>query len=388
MARYQFFAVCPRHTEPLVIEELASHGVTDARAYAGGVQFACEPAPCMAFILHTRIASKVLLRIASRVCADEDALYATARRIPWEKCFGVEKSVRVDVSAHRSPLASLDFALLRVKDAVCDRFRDTCGARPDVDKGNPGVRIHVFLDGTTATFYFNVAGEALFKRGWRTEKGEAPLKENLAASLLKLAGWNPSIPLMDPFCGSGTIAIEAAQTAIGLPAGLSRRFGFENLRLFDAEVFAEIREEAKSRVRYDAPVKIAASDISTIVVGKARANALRAGLGALLEDGRLTFAATDARDLEPAGAPGFVVCNPPYGEQSNPKSASVAGMVKDVGNNFKRRFAGWSVFMLTSDRALPREMRLKESRKIEIYNGPLECRFFRFDMVAGSNRKP
>ena len=237
------------------------------------------------------------------------------------------------------------------------------------------------------TFYLDLCGEALFKRGWREDKGEAPLKENLAAALLKLAGWTPDTPLQDTFCGSGTIAIEAAQIACNMAPGLKRHFLFENFADFDKELWQEIKDDALAAVNRSAKVTIAASDISSIVVEKARENARKAGLGALLDDGRLNFKQCDARKAEPATAAGLLISNPPYGEQSNPKSASVAAMMKDVADNLKHHFAGWTAWLLTSDRLLPRQMRLSESRKVPLMNGPLECRFFKFDLVAGSMKR-
>ena len=149
----------------------------------------------------------------------------------------------------------------------------------------------------------------------------------------------------------------------------------------------EMKEDAKAEVNLHVPVKICASDISSIVVSKAQSNAQRAGLQTLLDDGRLTFSQCDAREVSPCHENGIIVTNPPYGEQSNPKSATVASMMKNVADNLKRQFSGWTAWMLTSDRKLPNQMRLSESRKIVIFNGPLECRFFKFEMVRGSFRK-
>ena len=157
--------------------------------------------------------------------------------------------------------------------------------------------------------------------------------------------------------------------------------------MFDLELWEELKEDARAAVNLSANVKIAASDISSIVVEKAQSNAERAGLGPLLRDGRLTFTRCDAREVTPQAENGMIVTNPPYGEQSNPKSASVASMMKNVADNLKRQFSGWTAWMLTSDRKLPQQMRLSESRKIVIFNGPLECRLFKFEMVSGSFRR-
>lgn len=226
----------------------------------------------------------------------------------------------------------------------------------------------------------------MFKRGWRVEKGEAPLKENMAAGLLALSGWTPDQPLLDPFCGSGTIAIEAAQIACNMAPGLNRSFAFEKLNIFDLQEWQEMKEDAKAEINLHTSVQIRGSDISSIVVSKAQANAQRAGLQALLDDGRLVLAQGDARQVSAFSDKGFIVTNPPYGEQSNPKSATVASMMKNVADNLKKSFSGWTAWMLTSDRKLPSQMRLSESRKIVIFNGPLECRFFKFEMVKGSFR--
>lgn len=250
------------------------------------------------------------------------------------------------------------------------------------------MRIQAFITYDQVTFYLDLAGEALFKRGWRLTHGEAPLKENLAAGLLMLSGWTPEMPLVDPFCGSGTIAIEAARMAANMAPGLTRSFAFEKLEGFDMDLWREMKEDARSAVNPYAKVQIRASDISSLVVEKARENAARAGLSAMLDDGRLTFTQGDAREvLPPEGVTGVLIANPPYGEQSNPKSASIRSMMKSVADHLKAHYAGWTAWMLTSDRTLPGQMRLKESRKIVLFNGPLECRFFRFDMVAGSNRR-
>ncbi len=387
MANYHFFAVCPRALEGVLEEELKGLGAQNTRQNPGGVLYEGPLSLAMRTCLHSRFASRVLMKIATRQYYDSHDIYDMAHLLPWEKFFEADAKIRVDVTAKNSPLESLDFTTLRIKDGICDRFREGCGVRPSIEKTNPDVRIHAFITERHCTFYLNLSGDPLFKRGWRIEKGEAPLKENLAAGLLTLCAWDKQSPLMDIFCGSGTIAIEAAQMACGIAPGLNRSFAFENLRIFDMDEWEEIKEDARAEVNLSADIRIAASDISSIVVEKAASNAHRAGLAQLLADGRLSFTRCDAREVAPIAEAGTVVSNPPYGEQSNPKSASVASMVKDVADNLKRQFSGWTAWMLTSDRKLPQQMRLSESRKIVIFNGPLECRFFKFEMVRGNFRR-
>ncbi len=382
-----FFAVCPRGVEELLAAELDALGAASVKPAAGGVLFSGEMPVAYAANLHSRIASRVLLRVAGGPYRSETDVYELARAVAWEREFDVHQSLRVDVTATRSPLRSLQFATLRVKDAIADRARDRTGARPSVDRAHPDVQVLAHLEASTAHLYIDLSGEALFKRGWRADKGEAPVKENLAAALLWLSGWQPGMPLLDPFCGSGTIAIEAACITTRRAPGLERSFAFERLKRHDDAAWQSMRRQAHEAIDDDAPMNIAGRDISTRVIELACANARRAGLLRVLERGGLRFEAMDARKGEPTAAAGIVVSNPPYGEQSNPKSASVASMMCDLAAQLKRAFSGWSAWLLSADRDLPRQMRLKESRKIVLFNGPIECRFFRFDMVAGSMRR-
>ena len=385
---HRFYAACPWGLEAVLEEELAACGAKRSRKTPSGVMFEGTIETAYLACLRSRIASRVMMEVSFHDYWDSRDIYEQARRTPWELYFTPDQTFRISISAHRAPLKSLEFTTLRIKDAVCDRFRELAGTRPDISRESPDVQIAAFLDKKYCTLYIDLSGESLFKRGWRTDKGEAPLKENMAAGLLKLSGWTPDMPLLDPFCGSGTIAIEAASIACGLVPGISRSFGFEKLLNFDRELWTELREDAKSEVNLHRKVSITASDISSIVVRKAEANALRAGLGGLLESGNLKFSVCDARNvLPPTETPGIIVANPPYGEQSTPRSATVGSMMRHVADNLKHNFAGWTAWMLTSDRHLPGEMHLKEGRKTVLFNGPLECRFFKFDLVAGSNRR-
>jgi putative N6-adenine-specific DNA methylase len=385
-ATHTYFAICPRHLEAALADELRALGALRVQPDAGGVSFEGELATGYAANLHSRIASRILWQVAQASYASEDDLYALALDTRWEDHFDARQTLRVDVNATRTPLRSLEFAMLRIKDGIVDRLRDTTGARPSIDRTAPDVRVFGFLDAGTATLYLDLSGEPLFKRGWRADKGEAPLKENLAAGLLTLAGWTPEAPLLDPFCGSGTIVIEAACLAAQRAPGLERRFAFERLRSHDRSAWRTLHDAARARVRDDAPAQIVGQDISTRVVDTARGNASLARLDAWLADGRLRLAAVDARQAEPSAPRGLIVTNPPYGQQSAPRSASVPAMMSAVGDRLKQRFAGWDVWMLSSDRDLPRQLRLSEKRKTVLFNGPLECRFFRFEIVAGQYR--
>jgi putative N6-adenine-specific DNA methylase len=381
-----FFAVCPRGLEAALSDELLARGAKSLRAEAGGVAFNGTLAVGYAANLHSRIASRILWQVGRRGYLTEQHLYDATQEVRWQDLMSAQQTLRVDVTASRSPLQSLEFAMLRIKDGIVDRLRDLTGARPSIDRSNPDVRVFAYLDATTVTLYVDLSGEALFKRGWRADKGEAPLKENLAAGLLALAGWTPSTPLADLFCGSGTIVIEAASIAAKRAPGLSRRFAFERLRGFDSHAWRRLKDTARAAVDDNSIATLAGSDISARVVEQAIVNAQLAGLQTWLDDGRLRFNAVDARVATPSAPTGTIVSNPPYGEQSAPRSASVPDMMSRVGDRLKQHFTGWDAWFLTADRRLPRQMRLQETRKTVLFNGPLECRFFRFELVAGAYR--
>lgn len=383
-----YFAACPRGLEGALADELDALGAQDVRETGGGVGFSGTLAIGYAANLHSRIASRVLWQVGRRGYTNEQHLYDATQEVRWHELLSAQQTLRVDVTASRSPLPSLEFAMLRIKDGIVDRLRDKTGARPDIDRVNPDVRVFGYLDARTVTLYVDLSGEPLFKRGWRADKGEAPLKENLAAGLLRLSGWTPDVPLLDPFCGSGTIVIEAATIATRRAPGLAREFAFQRLGNFESRTWQRLLGEAQAAVDDTAAFVIAGSDISTRVVEQARANALLAGLEVPLGDGRLRFEARDARTAEPPADSGMIVCNPPYGEQSAPRSASVPKMMGEIGDRLKAAFPGWHAWFLTSDRELPRQMRLKETRKTVLFNGALECRFFRFEVVGGSYRHP
>jgi putative N6-adenine-specific DNA methylase len=381
-----YFAVCPGGLEAALADELDALGAREVREEGGGVAFNGTRELGYAVNLHSRIASRVLWQVGRRGYTTEQHLYDATQEVRWQDLMSAQQTLRVDVTASRSPLKSLEFAMLRIKDGIVDRLRTLSGARPSIDRQDPDVRVFAYLDQRTVTLYIDLSGEPLFKRGWRADKGEAPLKENLAAGLLALAGWTPEVPLLDPFCGSGTIVIEAATIATRRAPGLHRPFAFERLANFDRAAWRRLKDKALAAVDDTATAQIVGSDISTRVIEQARANARLAGLDAFLGDGRLRLEGCDARTVEPPAEHGMIISNPPYGEQSAPRSSTVPKMMGEVGDRLKAAFPGWHAWFLTSDRQLPRQMRLSETRKPVLYNGALECRFFRFELVGGRYR--
>jgi putative N6-adenine-specific DNA methylase len=339
--------------------------------------------------LHSRIASRVLLRMAQSSYANENDIYDLVLAQPWEDWFGVDHTIRVDVTAVKSPLRSLEFTTLKIKDAVCDRFRDQFDKRPSVDTRAPDIRIVGFLDQRNFTIYIDTSGEALFKRGWREETGDAPLRENLAAGMLRVAGWKPGITLFDPMCGSGTILIEAAQMVQGIAPGARRSFAFEKFNDFKPAPWQAMKDAVKTNPAPAEP-SIFGSDISGDMVAMTRHNLRVAGI-----EFDVPLKQIEAQEVKPpTEAPGILLTNPPYGERIGVRGDSTMApddmaqaFYTSLGTTLKQRFAGWTVFLFTADLSLPKLLRLKEARKTPFFNGALECRLFRFDMVAGYNRR-
>ena len=383
-----FFAPCPRGLEPLLAEDLKAAGAGAVRIVPGGAQFSGNWETCYRVNLESRIASRVLWRVAQGAYGKEDDVYRLAHAVDWPALFEVERTLRVYVTAVKSPLKSLEFITLRVKDALCDRFRDACGRRPSVDTARPEVRIHLFLTANEATLYLDTSGEPLWQRGHKIAKVEAPLKENLAAGILRLIGWRPGIPLYDPMCGSGTFLIEAAHMSLGDAPGLSREpgeFGFERLRNFDAELWRSLCRAAAAR-RETAPtaLPIRGADLSADAVARARQNLDYAGLGGMIEVRQGDILSSPPPWVGESA--GILIANPPYGERLG-EVAELAAFYPRLGDALKRQYAGWDCWFFSADTALPKLIGLAVKRRIPLFNGPLECRLYRFPMVAGGNRQ-
>jgi putative N6-adenine-specific DNA methylase len=378
----QFFASSPRGLEALLVAELAALGARNTVQLPGGVAFRGDWGVCYAANLWSRLASRVLWRVAEFGYAGEDDLYEAARKVDWTRYFAVERTLRVNVSATRSPLKSLDFATLRVKDAVCDRFREAAGSRPSIDRANPDVRVHAYLEAARGALYLDTSGEPLFKRGWRSGAGEAPLRENLAAGIVLLSGWKFDEPLLDPMCGGGTILVEAAAMARGRAPGAKRSFGFEKLRVFDPELWKRIQNRKTESSPASAPLRIVGSDNDPRVLGDARRNIAAAGV-----DRWVRLERADILERSAPAPAGVMIANPPYGERLGSKD-ELAAFYPKLASALKRNFAGWRCHFFTADLRMPKLLRLQPARKVPLFNGALECRLYEFRMVAGSHRKP
>ena len=372
-----FFASCPRGLEELLLEEIEKFGGKSITAVPGGATFSGSWEACFTVNLWSRIASRVLWKVGEFDYRNEQELYAAAKAVDWPSYFSVERTLRVNVSAQSSPLKSLEFATLKIKDAVCDRFRDKFSRRPDVDRSAPDVRIHAFLEREKGSLYLDTSGEPLFKRGWRAAAGEAPLRENLAAGIVGLTGWRPQEPLLDPMCGGGTLLIEAAAMARGRAPGAKRGFGFEKLKAFEAKLWEGVRHRPTHEQSSPA---LYGSDNDPKALGTSRRNLAQAGLERWVKLEQCDILARAA----PAPS-GVMVANPPYGERMG-SEAELAAFYPKLGDALKRNFAGWRCYFFSADLRLPKLIRLQPTRRTPLWNGAIECRLYEFKIVAGSNR--
>lgn len=377
----RFFAPCPRGLEAILEAELQSLGVPMTTKTEGGVGFNAPWSTTYWVNLKSHIASRVLWEVGQRAYKTEQDVYHAAYALAWPDWFTPTQTIKVKVSARRCPLPSLDFLTLRIKDAICDKFVAARHKRPSVDTQRPNIRVDAFLDQSTVTFYLDTSGEPLFKRGHRLGPVEAPLRENLAAGILRLTGWTPHDLLLDPMCGSGTIPLEAALMARQAAPGIARNFGFERLLIHDATQWERQREAARAKQVAAAPSAIYASDRDPAMVEIAQRTFRGAGIA---DDIRLKQ--SDILELLAPAAQGVMVINPPYGVRLSRRD-ELESFYPKLGDWLKQRFAGWRAYVLTGDARVPKLIGLTPSKRIPLFNGALECRLYEFVIVQGGARR-
>ena len=376
-----FFAPCPRGLESILVDELIKLDATCVKTSNGGGHFQGDWKTCYRTNLESRLASRILWQVADQAYVNEDQIYKTAHALPWNDWFPPEHTIRVNLAAIKCPLRSLDFVTLKIKDAVCDKFRESTGKRPSVDTVHPDIRIHGFLDARKFTLYVDTSGDALFKRGLRKTAGDAPLRENLAAGILHLSGWQPGTTLLDPMCGSGTFLLEAAQMALNIAPGINRHFAFEKLNQFDALLWNNLKEAAIVKQQPPSLQSIFGSDLYGDALTDARTNLTAAGLEDVVQ-----LKQANMLEISAPTPTGTLVTNPPYGVRIG-EQEELAVLYPRIGDALKRKFSGWNAYIFTGDPTLPKLMRLSTSRRTPLFNGALECRLFEYKMVLGGMRK-
>ncbi len=371
-----YFATCARGLEPILADELRAlraHGIEPGR---GGVAFQGDHALLYRVNLWLRTAIRVLVPILDVPVRSFDDLYDAVRSIDWRRFMTPDHTLAVDANVRDSNLTHSQYASRRVKDAICDQFRERTGRRPSVDPETPmvGLNLHVYRN--QAVLSLDSSGESLHKRGYRPVQTRAPLNEALAAALVLRSGWNAEVPFMDPLCGGGTLCIEAAWIALNRPPGLTRRhFGFQGWMDFDVRLWTSLRDEARNQVQHHLPAPIFASDARADALSNADQNARSAGIRPVLSLQR-----RDVAELEcPGGPPGVLLCNPPYGERLGDEKELV-GLYRTLGEAF-RRLTGWTAWVFTGNENLASEIGLTPAEEVPLWNGKIPCRFYRYDIA-------
>ncbi|MGP1363330.1 MAG: THUMP domain-containing class I SAM-dependent RNA methyltransferase [Bacteroides sp.] len=362
--------------EPLLANELRALGATNVVEECRMVRFEGDKRMLYLANFHSRTALRILKPVLSFQAQDADELYEQALAYDWSSLLAVTQHFAIDSVVNSEEFNNSRYATYRLKDAIVDKFKQTCGRRPFVDPTNPEVRFHLHIKGQTCDILLDSSGESLHKRGYRVAQDVAPLNEVLAAGMILHSGWNGEVPFLDPMCGSGTILIEAALIAAGIAPGIFRKqFAFENWNDFDPDLMAEIYND-DSRER-ECETLILGTDISAKALESAEANINSAGLGKLIK-----LKKDSVFEYHPPMIPGIVVTNPPYGERL--KQFQLDRFYTQLGDVFKSRYEGWDVWILSGNRAAMKSFGLHPSRTITLYNGPIECKYQRFLMYAGS----
>ncbi len=367
--------------EPVLEEELRSLGAENIQPLTRAI--ACEGDRRLLYRanLELRTAVRILTPIATFSVRNEDELYREVRRIDWSQYMTLSDTLAVDAVTNAQGLSHSKYAALKTKDAIVDQFRQETGRRPSVDLTNPSLRVNLHVTGTRGTLSLDTSGDSLHKRGYRVESLAAPINEVLAAGMVLLSGWQRDCTFLDPMCGSGTILIEAALYAYNIPPQLYRRsFGFQRWPDYDADLWNRIVREARERIREDFEYELLGFDRDFRAVKIARHNALAAYLEGKVQIDRQRF-----ERLEPPADTGFIIMNPPYDERLTEKN--VEAFYQMIGDRLKQEFSGYEAWIISSNKSAIKNIGLRASKRMTLYNGALECKFLRYELYEGSKKE-
>lgn len=371
----QFFASAPRGLSDALEIELKELGLNVIGKSQSGVTFESNWEGCYKANLHSRLASRILKPILDFTAYQPEELYKQIQSHDFTKYISVDQTLMVDASTTDSKMHDQRFLAMKVKDAIVDQFRDKYDQRPDVDNQRPDLRVHVRAVKNQFSVAIDTTGASLFQRGYRREAVEAPMKENLAAGLLRLSEWDRKTPLLDFMVGSGTFLIEGALMAMNIAPGIHRsQFGFMKLANFDQEVWDKVMQEAMDAELEDLPFKFYGWDIDRRAILKARENAKRAGVDHVME-----FKTEPVATVEPPVEKGLIVINPPYGARIGDED-NLRDVYRDLGYTLKHRFKGWDCWLLSGSKDLITDLKLKSTRRHFVFNGSIECRFLKYSM--------
>ena len=380
MKKFPMIAKTSFGFEDILIEELKTYDASDIRKATRAVFFSGTLETMYTINLNSRISLRVLKPIRTFPAANEQQLYDEVKKIDWSEFLSADDTLAVDAVTVKSNLTHSLYISLKTKDAIVDQFRDKTGKRPNVDLRFPKVRINVHLSDNIASVALDSSGDSLHKRGYRVQQGEAPLNETLAAGMVLLSGWDRNSPLSDLMCGSGTILIEAAMIARNIaPGSFRNEFGFERWIDFDAPLWESVKQKAKSIEKAELDFQITGIDRSHQVISHARENANAAGVA-----NEITFHEMPFEHYTPTETAQTIVTNPPYGGRLT--DTDLFDLYKNIGDQLKKKYQGSVAWVLTANRDAAKYIGLHASRKIQLYNGALECRFLKFELYSGSKK--
>ncbi len=366
--------------EDLLSEEMKNIGATDIKKGTRVVFFTGTTETLYRANLMSRVALRILVPIATFPAGSEQQLYDGIKKIDWDKYLTAEDTLAVDAVTVKSKLTHSLYVSLKTKDAIVDQIRERSGKRPDVDLRFPTIRVNVHLSDNIANISLDSSGSSLHKRGYRSEQGEAPLNETLAAGMVMLSGWDRKSPFTDLMCGSGTIVIEAAMMAKNIAPGILRNeFGFERWKDFDAQLWDSVVDAAKSAEIESPEIKITGIDRSHQATENAIDNAKSAGVEKMISFHTMPF-----EHYTPAESRQMIVSNPPYGGRITDED--LFALYKNIGDQLKKKYQGSTAWILTANQEAAKNIGLHASRKIQLYNGALECRFLKFELYSGSRK--
>lgn len=379
---FEFFVTIPKPLEKLLENELISMGITPLRVESGGIWVEGPLEWAYRICLRSRLAIRVLLKLSQFTAINEKELYGRLRHIRWLDMFDLNSSFLVDFQSSYSKIFHSRYGAQKTKDAIVDQFKQITGKRPNVEKENPDLRVHIYLKKDVATVYLDLSGNSLHQRGYRKMQTKAPLKENLAAAILTIADIRNKLsdksPFLDPFCGSGTFVFEAALMMADFAPGLMReKFGFHAWKKHEPELFDGEKEKARKEIRADVVQKIRffGSDISSQAIQSAKKNQQGMPFPFSVEWKTMPFEGSSTAGF----SQGVVVCNPPYGERIGEKE-ELKGMYKAIGDHWKQKFKGWNAYLFTSEQMLLKSVGLKTKQKHVLFNGPLEARLAEYEL--------
>jgi putative N6-adenine-specific DNA methylase len=373
--RREYFVVCTLGLEPVVAKELEELGAGDLRVGRGGITCSGDRRLGYAMNLGLRAAIRVQDLVVRGRASTPAELYRCVAAVDWSELLSPAHTLAVDASVMSTWMTHSNYAAQIVKDAVVDQLRTKHGSRPDVDREVPDVPLKLVLRDTEVILYRNLSGASLHKRGWRKVQVKSPLNEATAAGLLLAAEWDRTSTLVDPMCGSGTFLIEAAHLAMGRPPGLMRHFPFERWPDFDANVWSELRAQARNKVRNEPAVELIGFDRHPGAIAIARASAESAGVG-----GMVRFEQRNAGEARLERPPGMVVVNPPYGERLGNDESDLYDSWRQLARFLHEECSGAIAWVLSGNPELTRLLRLRTSRKLPVRNGPLDCRWLRYEI--------